>query len=71
MSWVADGQDGNRLYLEKMKLIFQVYSFCLGKLAKTLIMVYFFLENPLDIFLLVFYKISCMSKVLSYNLRQI
>ena len=34
-----------------MRLIFQVYCFCLGKLAKTQIMVYFLLENSLDILL--------------------
>ena len=31
-------------------------NFCLGKLAKTLIIVYSVFENLLDIFLLVFYK---------------
>ena len=36
---------------------FQVYRFCLGKLANTQIMVYFLFENSLDICLLVFYKL--------------
>ena len=54
MSWAADGQDGNGLHLEKMRLIFQVYRF--GKNTKTQILVYFLLENLLDIFLFVLYK---------------
>ena len=37
MSWAADDQDGNGLHLENDAIFFQVYSFCLGKLAKTLI----------------------------------
>ena len=41
---------------------FQLYRFCLGKLAKTLMMVYFLVENLLDIFLLVFYKYSVYDK---------
>ena len=46
MSWAADGQDGNGLHHEKMRLFFfQVYRFCLGKFAKTLIVVYFFLRK--------------------------
>ena len=57
--------------LKKMPLIFEVYSFYFGKLAKTLIMVYFLFENSLDIFLLVFYQYcSCTTKLLSSNLRQ-
>ena len=55
MSWAADGQDENRLHLEKMRLIFSSYRFCLEKFLKTLIMVYFLFENLLIIFLLVFY----------------
>ena len=48
MSWAADGQGGNGLHLKKIGLFFQVYfCFCLGKLAKTLIEVYFLLENNL------------------------
>ena len=42
--------------LKKWGYLFQVYSFCLGKLAKILIMVYFLSVNSLDIFLLVFHK---------------
>ena len=61
------------LHLEKMRLhSFQVYSFCLGKLAKILIMSAFFrspflalLVNSLDIFLLVFISILCTAKVRS------
>ena len=57
MSWPTDGQDGNRLHLEKMRLIVLSLSlFFLKKLAKTLIMVYFLFENLFDICLLVFYK---------------
>ena len=42
MSWAADDQDGNGLHLKKSEAnFFQVYCFCLGKLAKTLMMVYF------------------------------
>ena len=52
MSWTVHGQDGNGLHLEKIRLI----RFCLGKPAKTQIMVYFLFENSLDIFLFVFYK---------------
>ena len=53
MSWVADGQDGNGMHLEKKNgLFFQVYRFYLGKLTKTLIVVYFLLEKSLDIFIL-------------------
>ena len=51
MSWAADGQDGNGL-----PNFFEVYGFCLGKLTKTQIMVYFLFKNSLDIFLLVFYN---------------
>ena len=42
--------------LKKWGYLFQVYSFCLGKLAKILIMVFFSLVNLLDIFLLVLHK---------------
>ena len=63
MSWAADGQDGNGLHLKKMRLIFSSFNFCLSKLVKTLIMVYFFFENPLDIFLLVFYEYFVYDKL--------
>ena len=53
MSWAADGQDGNGLHLEKMRLS---YRFCLKKFAKTLIMAHFLFKTSLDVFLLVFYK---------------
>ena len=57
VSWAADGQYGNELQLEKnWAKCFQVYLFCLGKLAKVLIIVYFCFENSLHIFLLVFYR---------------
>ena len=47
--------------LKKIALtFFQVYRFYLEKLAKTLIMVYFLLENSIDIFLLVFHKHFCV-----------
>ena len=42
--------------LKKWGYLFQVYSFCLGKLAKILIMVFFALVNSLDTFLLAFHK---------------
>ena len=41
MFWVADGQDGNGLKLENWANIFKFIILCLGKLFKTLIMVYF------------------------------
>ena len=56
MYWTADGQDHeNGLNLKKkIGLIFSSLSLLsVGELAKTLIMVYFLLENSLDIFLLV------------------
>ena len=56
MSWAADGQDGNGLHLEKMRLNFKFNSFCLGKCAKTQIMVFFLFEKSLDLFLFVFCK---------------
>ena len=43
----------DRILKKNWAIFFQVYRFYLGKLAKTLIMVYFLLENSLDIFLLV------------------
>ena len=52
MSWAADGQDGKELELEKKKF----KALCLGKLAQTLILVYYFFENSLDFLLLVFDK---------------
>ena len=45
MAWAADSQHGNALQLEKMGI-----SLCLGKLAKTQIMVDSLFENSLDIF---------------------
>ena len=42
--------------------LIQVYSFCLGKLAKILIMVYFLYVNSLDTFLLVFHKYFAYGK---------
>ena len=45
MSWAADGQDGSRLHLEKKWAnSFKFIASLLGKLAKTLIMVYFLLR---------------------------
>ena len=53
MSWAVSDQDEHGFQL----LFFQVYRFCLGTLAKTLVMVYNFLfKNSLHIFLLVFFK---------------
>ena len=42
--------------LKKLGLFFQVYRFCLGKLDKTLVMVYLLFENSLHISPLVFSK---------------
>ena len=70
MFWAADGQDGNGLHLEKMRLIFSSLSPRLGKLAKILIMVCFLSENSLDIFLLVFYKYFVYDKGTSNLIRQ-
>ena len=50
-SWAADGQDGNGLH-PKNKI--GAKSSSLGKLAETLIMIYFLFENLLDIFPLAF-----------------
>ena len=36
----------------KKKLILSIYRFCLGKIAKIQIIVYFLLENSLDVFFL-------------------
>ena len=56
LSWAADGQDGNGLQLEKKWAnFFKFVVWCLGKLAKTQIMVDFPLKYSFDIFLLVFY----------------
>ena len=43
-----------RMEMDYILKIMVIYSFCLGKLTKTLIMVYFLFENLLYIFLLVF-----------------
>ena len=80
-SWAADGQDVNATSMVAtffLQLFFQLFFLCLmcflclGKLAKTLIMVYSPIEHSLDIFLLVFFKVSlyCMTRVFSINLGQ-
>ena len=71
MSWAADGQDGNGLHLEKMRLIFLSLSLYIGKLAKTLITVYFLFEIHLISSFKCSISISCMTKVLRSNLSQV
>ena len=62
MSWAADGQDRNGLQLEKIGHFFKFIALCLGKLAKTIIMVYFISKMiSLDL-LLVFYKYFMYNK---------
>ena len=57
--------------LKKIRLMFSSLSSCLGELKKTLIMIYSFFANSLDIFLLVFYKLMlCLRKVVSFNVGQ-
>ena len=48
--------------LKKWGYLFQVYSFCLGKLAKNFDYGLFSVVNSLDIFLLVFHKYFVYSK---------
>ena len=48
--------------LKKWGYLFQVYSFCLGKLAKSFDYGLFSVVNSLDIFLLVFHKYFVYSK---------
>ena len=57
--------------LKKMGSVFNFIALCLGRLAKTQIMVYSMFENALDIFLLVFYEhFMSKKKVLIFNLGQ-
>ena len=69
MSWAVDDQVRNGLHHKKTRLILSSLSLLSWKIAKTQIMVYFLLENSLDIFLFVLYKhFQCTTKVLSSNL---
>ena len=47
---------------KKLGYFVQVYHYCLGKLAKTLIIVHFLFKSLLVIFLLVFYKYFMFDK---------
>ena len=66
MAWAAVGEDRNELHLRKMRLIFS----SLSLLSKIQIMVDALFENSLDVFLFVFFKYLCTTRVLSSNLRQ-
>ena len=56
MSWAADGQDGNGLHLEKMRLRFSSLYLLSRETRKNFDDFLFSLVNSLDIFLLVFHK---------------
>ena len=55
-----------RMEMELQPNFFQVYRLCLGKVAKTLIMVYSIIENSFDVFLFVFYKYFMFVKSTSF-----
>ena len=71
MSWVADGQDGNGLHFEKMRLIFSSLSLLSWKNSLKL-RLWFIFSSKIHLISssLCSISISCTTKVLSSNFRQ-
>ena len=71
MSWAADGQDGNELHPEKMRLILSKFiASVLEKSLKLRLWFIFSWKMHLISSSLFSISISCTTKVLSSNLRQ-
>ena len=70
MSWTADGQDGNGLHLEKMRVIFSSSSLCREISLKLRLWFIFSSKTHLISSSYGSINISCTTKALSSNLRQ-